>query len=127
VVNPALVLLGSLLAVALWEFCRPRRRREFPAQRRRLGNLGIWPLNIALVAFTFAPPETFRPQLEAALGVVLPSWPIADGDAARESATKTAPRACSDGWRIAKSRAAGKPPQSLAIHSDPPRSGRRLR
>jgi sterol desaturase/sphingolipid hydroxylase (fatty acid hydroxylase superfamily) len=78
VVKPALVLLGSLLAVALWEFCRPRRRREFPALRRRLGNLGIWLLNIVLAAFTFTRPDIFRPQLEAALGVALPSWPIAD-------------------------------------------------
>jgi sterol desaturase/sphingolipid hydroxylase (fatty acid hydroxylase superfamily) len=72
------VLLGSLLAVALWEFCRPRRQREFPALRRRLGNLGIWLLNIVLAAFTFAPPENFRPQLEATFGVALPTWPIAD-------------------------------------------------
>ena len=63
-----LVLIGSLLAVALWEFCRPRRQREFPALRRRLGNIGIWLLNLVLAAFIFAPPDTFRPQLEAALG-----------------------------------------------------------
>ncbi len=73
------VIVGSLLAVALWEFCRPRRRREFPALRRRLGNLGIWILNLVLAAFVFAPTDTFRPQLEAALGIALPSWPIADG------------------------------------------------
>jgi sterol desaturase/sphingolipid hydroxylase (fatty acid hydroxylase superfamily) len=73
-----LVLVGSLLAVALWEYCRPRRRREFPALRRRLGNIGIWLLNIILAAFTFSPPGTFRPQLEGALGVTFPSWPIAN-------------------------------------------------
>ncbi len=72
------VVIGSLLLVALAELCRPRRRREFPALRRRLGNIGIWLLNLVLAAFTFAPPDTFRPQLEAALGVALPSWPIAD-------------------------------------------------
>jgi sterol desaturase/sphingolipid hydroxylase (fatty acid hydroxylase superfamily) len=72
------VIVGSLLAVALWEFCRPRRQREFPALRRRLGNLGIWLLNIVLASFTFAPADTFRPQLEGALGVGLPSWPIAN-------------------------------------------------
>jgi sterol desaturase/sphingolipid hydroxylase (fatty acid hydroxylase superfamily) len=72
------VLVGSLLAVALWEFCRPRRRREFPALRRRLGNIGIWLLNIVLAAFTFSPPDTFRPQLEATFGVALPTWPIAN-------------------------------------------------
>jgi sterol desaturase/sphingolipid hydroxylase (fatty acid hydroxylase superfamily) len=74
----AVVIFGSLLAVALWEFCRPRRQREFPALRRRLGNLGVWLLNIVLAAFTFAPPDTFRPELQAVFGVGLPSWPIAD-------------------------------------------------
>jgi len=73
------VIVGSLLTVALWEFCRPRRRREFPALRRRLGNLGIWILNLVLAAFVFAPTDTFRPQLEAALGIALPSWPVAAG------------------------------------------------
>jgi len=73
-----LVLVGSLLAVALWEFCRPRRRREFPALQRRLGNIGIWLLSIVLVAFIFAPPDTFRQQLEATLGVTLLPWPIAN-------------------------------------------------
>jgi sterol desaturase/sphingolipid hydroxylase (fatty acid hydroxylase superfamily) len=71
-------IFGSLFLVAGWEFCRPRRHREFPALRRRLGNLGIWLLNIVLAAFTFSPTETFRPQLEAAFGVGLPSWPIAN-------------------------------------------------
>jgi sterol desaturase/sphingolipid hydroxylase (fatty acid hydroxylase superfamily) len=73
-----LVLAGSLLAVALWEVCQPRRQREFPALRRRLGNIGIWLFNIVLVAVTFAPTDTFRPQLESVLGVALPSWPIAN-------------------------------------------------
>jgi sterol desaturase/sphingolipid hydroxylase (fatty acid hydroxylase superfamily) len=72
------VIFGSLLAVALWEFCRPRREREFPSRRRRFGNLGIWALNLVLAAFIFAPTDTFRPQLEAAFGAALPSWPIAD-------------------------------------------------
>lgn len=74
----ALVTISSLLIVAVWEFCRPRRRREFPALRRRLGNIGIWLLNIVLVALIFAPSATVRPQLEAGLGVALPSWPIAN-------------------------------------------------
>jgi sterol desaturase/sphingolipid hydroxylase (fatty acid hydroxylase superfamily) len=72
------VILGSLLLVAGREFCRPRRQREFPALRRRLGNLGIWLLNIVLATFTFAPTDTFRPQLETAFGMALPSWPIAN-------------------------------------------------
>jgi sterol desaturase/sphingolipid hydroxylase (fatty acid hydroxylase superfamily) len=72
------VIVGSLLAVAVWEFCQPRRQRQFPALRRRLGNLGIWLLGIVLATFTFAPPDTFRPQLEATTGALLPSWPIAN-------------------------------------------------
>jgi sterol desaturase/sphingolipid hydroxylase (fatty acid hydroxylase superfamily) len=75
------VILGSLLAVALAELLRPRRRREFPALRRRLGNIGIWLLNVVLAGFVFAAPATFRPQLEAAFGVILPAWPIGDAAA----------------------------------------------
>ncbi|MGH7047460.1 MAG: sterol desaturase family protein [Stellaceae bacterium] len=70
----ALAILGSLLVVAAWELCRPRRQREFPALQRRLGNIGIWLVNIVLVAFTFAPAAATRPQLEAAFGVRFPSW-----------------------------------------------------
>src|ERR1700737_670867 len=69
-------MIGSLFLVALAELCRPRRQREFPALRRRLGNIGIWLLNIVLAAFTFAPPDAFRPELEAILGVGLLAWPI---------------------------------------------------
>jgi sterol desaturase/sphingolipid hydroxylase (fatty acid hydroxylase superfamily) len=72
------VIIGSLLAVGLWEFCRPRRRREFPALRRRIGNIAFWLVNLVLAAFIFEPAETFRPQLEAVLGIVFPTWPIAD-------------------------------------------------
>jgi sterol desaturase/sphingolipid hydroxylase (fatty acid hydroxylase superfamily) len=62
----------------LAEFLRPRRRREFPALRRRLGNLGIWLVNVVLAAFVFASPATFRPKIEAVFRVDLPHWPIAD-------------------------------------------------
>src|SRR2546430_2580435 len=71
-------VLGSLLIVALAELVRPRRRRGFPALRRRLGNLGMWLLNVVLAAFGFASPAIFRPQLEAAFSLTLPAWPIAD-------------------------------------------------
>ena len=73
-----LVIVGSFLVIALWEFCRPRRRRDFPATRRRVGNLGFWILNLFLAAFLFEPAVRFRPRLEAALGINFPSWPIAD-------------------------------------------------
>src|SRR5262249_54953936 len=72
-----LVIFGSLLLVAGWEFCRPRRRRGFPALQRRFGNLGIWVFNIVLAAFIFARPDTFRLYLEATFGLALPVWPIA--------------------------------------------------
>jgi sterol desaturase/sphingolipid hydroxylase (fatty acid hydroxylase superfamily) len=72
------VVFGSLLLTAAWEFCRPRRRREFPGLRRRLGNIGFWILNLILAALIFEPAARFRPRLEATLGIDFPSWPIAD-------------------------------------------------
>jgi sterol desaturase/sphingolipid hydroxylase (fatty acid hydroxylase superfamily) len=72
------VIVGSLLAVAFWEFCRSRRQREFPALRRRLGNLSFWLVNLLLAAFIFEPPARFRPELEMVTGVTFPSWPIAN-------------------------------------------------
>ena len=72
------VVFGSLLAVGLWEFCRPRRRREFPALRRRLGNIGCWVLNLVLAGLIFEPPVRFRSELEAVAGISFPSWPIAN-------------------------------------------------
>jgi sterol desaturase/sphingolipid hydroxylase (fatty acid hydroxylase superfamily) len=72
------VIFGSLLVVALWEFCGPRRRREFPALRRRLANIGFWILNLVLAALLLPRAASIRPQIEALLGFGLPSWPIAD-------------------------------------------------
>jgi sterol desaturase/sphingolipid hydroxylase (fatty acid hydroxylase superfamily) len=77
-VRLTLAVLASLLVVALWECCRPRRQREFPALRRRLGNIGFWILNLVLVGFLLGPPKTLRPPLEAFLGIGFPSWPIAN-------------------------------------------------
>src|ERR1700719_2523732 len=62
------------MAELLW----PRRGREFPALRRRLGNLGIWVVNVVLAGFVFMPPAATRAQLEAAFALALPSWPITD-------------------------------------------------
>jgi len=73
-----IVILGSLLVVALWEFCRPRRRREFPALRRRLGNIGFWIVNLFIGVF-FSPPDSeVRMVLEATWGIGIPYWPIPD-------------------------------------------------
>jgi sterol desaturase/sphingolipid hydroxylase (fatty acid hydroxylase superfamily) len=73
----ALVILASLLAVAVWELCLPRRRHEFPAWRR-LGNIGVWIVNLLLAAFLLGPPGRVREALETALGVQFFPWPIGD-------------------------------------------------
>jgi sterol desaturase/sphingolipid hydroxylase (fatty acid hydroxylase superfamily) len=72
------VIFGSLVLVAAWEFWRPRRRREFPALRRRLGNIGFWVVNLFLAAFFFEPAVQARPRFEALIGIGFPAWPIAD-------------------------------------------------
>jgi sterol desaturase/sphingolipid hydroxylase (fatty acid hydroxylase superfamily) len=72
------VIFGSLALVATWEFVAARRVREFPAVRRRLGNIGFWILNLILAAFFLGEPERARPLFEALLGTRLLSWPIAD-------------------------------------------------
>jgi sterol desaturase/sphingolipid hydroxylase (fatty acid hydroxylase superfamily) len=69
------IIFGSLLLVALWEFFSPRRLREFPALRRRVGNIGFWVLNLFLVAFFLPPASAGRLHLEAA---GFPVWPIRD-------------------------------------------------
>jgi sterol desaturase/sphingolipid hydroxylase (fatty acid hydroxylase superfamily) len=77
-VNPALVFLGSLLAVAAWELCRPRRRRDFPALRRRIGNIGFWIVNMVLAAFLLGSPELARAQFQQAFRIDFLSWPITE-------------------------------------------------
>lgn len=73
-----LVIVGSLPLVGGWELLRPRRQREYPAVRRRLGNIGIWLLNLLLAAFFFPSSAAVRPSLEAVSGLGFPRWPIAD-------------------------------------------------
>jgi sterol desaturase/sphingolipid hydroxylase (fatty acid hydroxylase superfamily) len=77
----ALAIFGSLLGVALWELLAPRRRREFPALRRRLGNIGFWVANLLIVGVLLPASAAMRVWLEVRAGVRLPSWPIADGAA----------------------------------------------
>jgi sterol desaturase/sphingolipid hydroxylase (fatty acid hydroxylase superfamily) len=67
-----------LLVVAAWEFCRSRRRREFPALRRRLANIGFWVVNVFLAAFLLPQAASVRPHIETAAGIAFPSWPIAN-------------------------------------------------
>jgi sterol desaturase/sphingolipid hydroxylase (fatty acid hydroxylase superfamily) len=72
------VILGSLIIVAIWEFCGARRRREFPAFRRRASNISFWMTNLFLAALFFPPAGFLRPHMEALSGVKIPSWPIAN-------------------------------------------------
>jgi sterol desaturase/sphingolipid hydroxylase (fatty acid hydroxylase superfamily) len=72
------VIFGGLLVIAGWEFSWPRRRREFPAIRRRLGNVGFWIVNLFIGVF-FSPPDAqVRMTLDAVWGISIPYWPIAD-------------------------------------------------
>ena len=68
--------MGSLIIVAAWEFCASRRHREFPALRRRVGNISFWTVNLLLAASLFPPAALVRPYLEALSGVKIPAWPI---------------------------------------------------
>lgn len=76
------MIFGSLLVIAAWEFCRPRRHREFPAFRRRVGNLGIWAFNLFLGAFFLPQAASVRPHIETLSGIRFPTWPIADAGVA---------------------------------------------
>src|SRR5438105_15887908 len=71
------LISGSLALVAAVEFCYPRRRREYPALRRRLGNVGFWLANLVLVALLLSSPAAVRHHLTTPVAAGLPSWPIA--------------------------------------------------
>lgn len=76
---PLLILLvtfGSLLLVAGWEFCQPRRRREFPALRRRFSNIAFWIVNLLVAAWLIPRAELIRPHILGPFGLGLPRWPI---------------------------------------------------
>ena len=60
-----LTVLGSLSVVGLSEFCWPRRRRKFPAIRRRSANLSFWIVNLFLAACLFPAQSAVRSQLQA--------------------------------------------------------------
>ena len=72
------IILGSLIIVAVWEFSGSRRRRELPALRRRVSNIGFWTANLFLAAFLLPPAAFVRPHIETLSGVKMPSWPVAN-------------------------------------------------
>ena len=69
------VIFGSFVFVASCECFLPRRRREFRALRRRVGNIGFLVANLFLVAFFLPPASTVRLYLEA---IGFPVWPVRD-------------------------------------------------
>ena len=75
---PLAIIFGSLILVAIWELCGSRRRREFPALRRRASNISFWTANLFLAAFLLPPVAFARPLIEALSGVKMPAWPIAN-------------------------------------------------
>jgi sterol desaturase/sphingolipid hydroxylase (fatty acid hydroxylase superfamily) len=54
------ISVGSLAAVALWEIWRRRRKRKFPAAKRRAGNISFWLFNTTVAALVFTPPDQIR-------------------------------------------------------------------
>ena len=72
------IILTSLISIALWEVYGSRRRREFPALRRRASNIGFWTANLFLAAFLLPPAAFVRLHIEALAGVRIPSWPLGD-------------------------------------------------
>jgi hypothetical protein len=60
---------GSFVLMALWGLLRPRRRRRFPALRRRIGNIGFWLFNTTTAAaLIFVEPDEIRAPWQ------LPTW-----------------------------------------------------
>jgi sterol desaturase/sphingolipid hydroxylase (fatty acid hydroxylase superfamily) len=67
----AMLLSGSLAAVALWETARPRRKLLLPALRRRLTNIAFLLVNTTMAAAIFVPLD----QTEyGAASFGLPPW-----------------------------------------------------
>ena len=71
------ITVGSLAVIAVWEVGQRRRPRQFPAARRRIGNVSIWLFNSTLAAWLFAAPDQLRAPwrlsgwLSVAVGFVL--------------------------------------------------------
>jgi sterol desaturase/sphingolipid hydroxylase (fatty acid hydroxylase superfamily) len=69
------LLLGGFFLVALWELFRPRRALGNPVTPRWLGNLAVYFINAALLAWVFTAPLAAAARIEARLGIELPRWP----------------------------------------------------
>jgi sterol desaturase/sphingolipid hydroxylase (fatty acid hydroxylase superfamily) len=69
------LLLGGFFMVALWELYRPRRALDSPVTPRWLGNLAVYFINAALLAWIFGAPSSAAARIGASLGIELPRWP----------------------------------------------------
>ena len=67
-----ILTFGSFALMALWGLCRPRRRRRFPAVRRRIGNIAFWLFNTTTAAaLIFIEPDEIRTPWQLPLGLSL--------------------------------------------------------
>ncbi len=64
--------------MAAWEVLGPRRRREFPALKRRLGNIGFWIANLLIAGFFLPAAPAMRSSFEAQFAIRLLAWPVPD-------------------------------------------------
>jgi sterol desaturase/sphingolipid hydroxylase (fatty acid hydroxylase superfamily) len=67
------LLLSCFFLVALWELFRPRRRLDSAVGPRWLGNLAVYFINGALLAWVFPAPSEAR--IPTSLGADLLQWP----------------------------------------------------
>ena len=69
------LLFGCFFLVAVWELYWPRRRLESGVAQRWLGNLALYGINGALVAWAFCAPSDAVAHIKTSFGVALPRWP----------------------------------------------------
>lgn len=73
---PGLALLfGSFFFVALWELFRSRRTLDSPVTPRWLGNLALYFINAALLAWLFPAPSDAVARIGTNFGLGLLQWP----------------------------------------------------
>jgi sterol desaturase/sphingolipid hydroxylase (fatty acid hydroxylase superfamily) len=68
-------LFGCFFLVAIWELYLPRRALNCPVGPRWLGNLALYCINAALLAWVFPAPSDAAARFETGLGVGLLRWP----------------------------------------------------
>jgi sterol desaturase/sphingolipid hydroxylase (fatty acid hydroxylase superfamily) len=73
---PSLTLLfGCFFLVALWELYWPRRTLDCSVGQRWVGNLAVYCINAALLAWVFPAPSEAAARIATSIGVRLLQWP----------------------------------------------------